>query len=61
MKNCSVSVAPIQKGVKFSIMQCPHNELERKQMEMIPYACVVRSLMYAQIALGQIICSHLRV
>jgi len=29
-------------------MQCPKNDLERKQMENIPYASVVRSLMYAQ-------------
>ena len=48
MKNCSASVAPIQKGDKFNLMQCPQNELERKQMEGIPYASAVRSLMYAQ-------------
>ena len=48
MENCSASVAPIQKGDKFSLMQCPQNELERKQMEEIPYASVVGSLMYAQ-------------
>ena len=29
-------------------MQCPQNELKRKQMKRIPYACVVGSLMYAQ-------------
>ena len=29
-------------------MQCPNNELERKEMERIPYASVVCSLMYAQ-------------
>ena len=45
--NCSASVAPIQKGDKFSLMQCPQNELEQKQMEGIPYASTVRSLMYA--------------
>jgi hypothetical protein len=49
MENCSASVAPIQKGDKFSLMQCPQNELERKQMEGIPYASAVGSLMYAQI------------
>lgn len=32
-------------------MQCPKNDLERKQMEAIPYAYVVRSLMYAQICI----------
>jgi len=48
MDKCSTSPVPIQKGDKFSIMQCPKNELERKQMENIPYASIVRSLMYAQ-------------
>ena len=48
MDKCSASVVPIQKGDKFSLMQCPKNELEHKQMEGIPYASVVGSLMYAQ-------------
>ena len=48
MENRSASIAPIQKGDKFSLTQCPQNEWERKQMERIPYASVVRSLMYAQ-------------
>ncbi|GAA0170757.1 transmembrane signal receptor [Lithospermum erythrorhizon] len=48
MVSCSPSVAPIRKGDKFSLMQCPKNELERKEMENIPYAPVVGSLMYAQ-------------
>ena len=43
MENCSASVAPIQKGDKFNLMQCSPNELERKQMEEIPYASVVGS------------------
>jgi len=29
-------------------MQCPKNDLERKQMKNIPYASIVGSLMYAQ-------------
>jgi len=29
-------------------MQCPKNDLERKQMENIPYASIVGNLMYAQ-------------
>ena len=36
------------KGKKFSLMQCPQNEWGRKQMERIPYASAVGSLMYAQ-------------
>jgi len=47
MESCSANVAPLQKGDKFSLMQCPQNEWERKQMERIPYASAVRSLMYA--------------
>jgi len=32
MENCSANVAPIQKGDKFSLMQCPQNECKRKQI-----------------------------
>lgn len=32
MEKCAAGIAPIQKGDKFS-MQCPKNELERKEME----------------------------
>ena len=46
MEKCSPSVVPIQKGDKFNLMQCPKNELERKQMEMILYASIIGSLMY---------------
>jgi len=48
MEKYSTSVVPIQKGDKFSLMQCPNNELERKEMEQTPYASVVGNLMYAQ-------------
>ncbi|XP_052110338.1 secreted RxLR effector protein 161-like [Arachis duranensis] len=48
MAQCSASPVPIQKVDKFSLMQCPKNNLEQKQMEGIPYASVVGSLMYAQ-------------
>ncbi|KAL4333668.1 hypothetical protein GQ457_07G003260 [Hibiscus cannabinus] len=49
MKDCSPSVAPIMKGDKFNLNQCPKNEFEREQMKNIPYASVVGSLMYAQV------------
>ncbi|WJX19405.1 hypothetical protein P8452_09107 [Trifolium repens] len=49
MKDCSPSVAPIVKGDKFNLSQCPKNEFEREQMKNIPYASVVGSLMYAQV------------
>lgn len=45
MDKCYASVVPIQKGDKFSLEQCPKNELERKEMEQIPYASIVVSLM----------------
>jgi len=48
MDKCLTSSVPIQKGDKFSLMQCPKNELERKRMENIPYTSIVGSLMYAQ-------------
>ena len=49
MEKCLASPVPIQKGDKFSLGQCPRNDLERKQMEAILYASVVGSIMYAQI------------
>ena len=48
MSKCSPRVVPIQKGDKFSLMQCPKNDVERKDMESTPYASVVGSLMYLQ-------------
>ena len=48
MKKCFSSIVPIQKGDKFSLMQCSKNELEYKQMKQIPYTFIVGSLMYAQ-------------
>ena len=49
MKDCSPSVAPIVKGDKFSLKQCPENKLQKEQMTNIPYASVVGSLMYAHV------------
>ena len=49
MKDCSPSIAPIVKGDRFNLNQCPKNDFEREQMKNIPYASVVRSLMYAQV------------
>lgn len=34
------------KGDKFSLNQCPKNTVEGKEMQKIPYASVVESLMY---------------
>lgn len=48
MEKCSANVFPIQKRDKLSVMQCPNDELERKQIENTSYISVVRSLMYTQ-------------
>ena len=48
MEKCSSSLVPIQKGDNFSLMQCPKNESEGNQMETIPYASIVGSLLYVQ-------------
>ena len=49
MKDCSPSVAPIVKGDRFNLNQCPKNDFEREQMKNISYASAVGSLMYAQV------------
>nr|XP_016507185.1 PREDICTED: uncharacterized protein LOC107824890 [Nicotiana tabacum] len=48
MNNYFAGIVPIQKGDKFSLMQCPKNDVDRKEMEIIRYSSVVGSLMYAQ-------------
>ncbi|RVW46052.1 Retrovirus-related Pol polyprotein from transposon TNT 1-94 [Vitis vinifera] len=42
---------PVAKGDKFSLHQCPKNELEKKDMERFPYASAIGSLMYAQVCM----------
>ena len=49
INNCSPGDTHVAKGDKFSLHQCPRNELERKDMERFLYALVVGSLMYAQV------------
>ena len=48
MKDCSLGIAPIAKGDKFSLDQCLSNDLEKKEMKNIPYVSAVRRLMYGQ-------------
>ena len=48
MNKCLGGIVPIQKGDKFSLMQCPKNDVEHKEMESIPYASIVGSMMYLQ-------------
>ena len=49
MSDCAPGDTPVAKGDKFSLHQCPKNELEKKDMERFPYASAVGSLMYAQV------------
>ncbi|RVW16631.1 Retrovirus-related Pol polyprotein from transposon TNT 1-94 [Vitis vinifera] len=49
MSNCAPGHTPMAKGNKFSLHQCPKNELEKKDMERFPYASVIGSLKYAQV------------
>ena len=49
MKDCSSGDTPVAKGDKFSLTQCPNNNLEIEEMQKIPYASAVGSLMYAQV------------
>ena len=51
MKDCSPSIAPIIKGNRFNLNQCPKNDPEREQMKNIPYASTIESLKYAQICI----------
>lgn len=48
MDKCPVRIVPIHKLDKFSQIQCSKNELELKVLKSIPYALVVRSLMFDQ-------------
>ncbi|KAL1338001.1 hypothetical protein AAHE18_10G179200 [Arachis hypogaea] len=49
MKNCRLMDTPVAKGDKFSLKQCPKNDLERTAMHDKPYASALGSLMYAQV------------
>ena len=49
MKDSKPRDTSIAKGDKFSLKQCPSNDLERTKLQKIPYASVVGSLMYAQV------------
>ena len=49
MKDCFPSVAPIVKGDRYNLNQCPKHDIEKEQMKNIPYVLVVGSLMYVQV------------
>ena len=49
MQDCKPGDTPVAKGDKFSLNQCPKNDFEEKEMQTIPYASAIGSLMYAQV------------
>ena len=48
MQNYKPGDTPVAKEDKFSLNQCPKNDLEKEKMQKIPYASIVGSLMYAK-------------
>ena len=49
LQDCKPGDTPVAKGDKFSLKQCPKGSLEIQEMQKIPYASAVGSLMYAQV------------
>ena len=49
MDKSKATPVPLAKGDEFSEAQCPENQLESDEMNDIPYASAVGSLMYAQV------------
>ena len=49
MQDYKPSDTPVVKGDKFSLNQCPKNDFKIKEMQKIPYASTIGSLMYAQV------------
>ena len=51
MQDCKPGDTPVSKGDKFSLCQCPKIDLETKEMQKIPYALAIGSLMYARVCM----------
>lgn len=49
MHDCKPGIAPVVKGDKLSLSQCPNSDFEKAQMKDVPYTSVLESIMYAQI------------
>ncbi|RDY12809.1 hypothetical protein CR513_02346, partial [Mucuna pruriens] len=49
IKDSKLGDTLIVKGDKFSLKQCPNNDLERNEMQKILYASAIGSLIYAQV------------
>jgi hypothetical protein len=50
MEGCKPGDTPISEGEKFSLKQCLKNKVEKQEMQKIPYASAVGSLIYAQVS-----------
>ena len=51
MHDCKPGDAPVAKGDKFSLSQCPKNNFEIQEMQQIPYVLAIGSLMYSQVCM----------
>ena len=49
MQQCKPGIAPVCRGDKLSMSQCPHSDIEKAQMKNVPYASALGSIMYAQV------------
>ena len=49
MYDCKPGDTPMAKGDKFSLNKCPKNNFEIQEIQQIPYASAIGSLMYAQV------------
>ena len=49
MSRCKPGNTPVTKGDKFSLKQYPKNDFQHKEMQKIPYASAVGSLMQVQV------------
>lgn len=51
MHNCKLEDTHVVKGDKFNFNQYSKNDLEKKEMQQIPYTLAVESLMYALVCI----------
>ena len=49
MHECKSGDTPVAKEDKFNLKQCPKGNLEIQEMQKIPYASAIGSLMYVQV------------
>ena len=49
MQECKPGDTPVVKGDEFNLSQCCRNDFEVKEMQKIPYASAIGSLMYAYV------------